>query len=175
MSKCYTAPYIMPSADFGKENPLPDIKNVSYIHAKNETTDAVPPELKKYINKGMISTMLPYRQQDGYNRERKKRAFNSIVLENENLKAVFLPALGGRLWSLIDKATNRELLYCNPVFQPGNLALRNAWFSGGVEFNVSIKGHNPLTCDPLFAQKITMPDGSEGVRMFEYERIRGVL
>ena len=175
MSKCYTAPYIMPSADLGKENPLPDIKNVSYIHAKIETTDAVPAELKKYINKGMISTMLPYRQQDGYNRERKNRTFNSVVLENEHLKAVFLPELGGRLWSLIDKKTSRELLYCNPVFQPGNLALRNAWFSGGVEFNVSIKGHNPLTCDPLFAQKITMPDGSEGVRMFEYERIRGVL
>ena len=175
MCKCYTAPYIMPSADMGKENPLPDIKNVSYIHAKIETTDAVPAELKKYINEGMISTMLPYRQQDGYNRERKNRAFNSIVLENKNLKAVFLPELGGRLWSLIDKKTNRELLYCNPVFQPGNLALRNAWFSGGVEFNVSIKGHNPLTCDPLFAQKITMPDGSEGLRMFEYERIRGVL
>ncbi len=175
MSKCYTAPCVMPSADMGKENPLPDIKNVSYIHAKIETTDAVPAELKKYINKGMISTMLPYRQQDGYNRERKNRTFNSVVLENKNLKAVFLPELGGRLWSLIDKKTNRELLYCNPVFQPGNLALRNAWFSGGVEFNVSIKGHNPLTCDPLFAQKITMPDGSEGVRMFEYERIRGVL
>lgn len=175
MSKCYTAPYIMPSADLGKENPLPDIKNVSYIHAKIETTDAVSANLKKYINKGMISTMLPYCQQDGYNRERKNRTFNSIVLENEYLKAVFLPEVGGRLWSLIDKKNNRELLYCNPVFQPGNLALRNAWFSGGVEFNVSIKGHNPLTCDPLFAQKITMPDGSEGVRMFEYERIRGVL
>lgn len=175
MSKCYTESYTMPSADLGKENPLPDIKNVSYIHAKIETTDAVPAELKKYINKGMISTMLPYCQQDGYNRERKNRIFNSVVLENEHLKAVFLPELGGRLWSLIDKKTGRELLYCNPVFQPGNLALRNAWFSGGVEFNVSIKGHNPLTCDPLFAQKITMPDGSEGVRMFEYERIRGVL
>lgn len=175
MSKCYMTPYIMPSADFGKENPLPDIKNVSYIHAKIETTEAIPKELKTYINKGMISTMLPYLQQDGYNRERKDRSFNSVVIENEYLKAVFLPELGGRLWSLIDKVANRELLYCNPVFQPGNLALRNAWFSGGVEFNVSIKGHNPLTCEPLFAQKITMPDGSEGVRMFEYERIRGVL
>ena len=175
MSQCYINPYIMPSADFGKENPLPDIKNVSYIHAKIETTDAIPQELKTYINKGMITTMLPYLQQDGYNRERKDRSFNSIVIENEYLKAVFLPELGGRLWSLIDKVTGRELLYCNPVFQPGNLALRNAWFSGGVEFNVSIKGHNPLTCESLFAQKITMPDGSEGIRMFEYERIRGIL
>lgn len=119
--------------------------------------------------------MLPYCQQDGYNRDREEKVFKSVVIENEYLKAVFLPELGGRLWSLVDKTRDRELLYCNPVFQPGNLALRNAWFSGGVEFNVSIKGHNPLTCDPLFAQKITMPDGSEGMRMFEYERIRGVV
>lgn len=175
MTKCYFEPYIMPAADMGELNPLPDIKNVSYIHAKIETTDAIPEELSKYINKGMISTMLPYCQQDGYNRKREDKAFKSVVIENEHLKAVFLPELGGRLWSLIDKNTNKDLLYCNPVFQPGNLALRNAWFSGGVEFNVSIKGHNPLTCDPLFAQKIVMPDGSEGVRMFEYERIRGVV
>lgn len=175
MTKCYAAPYTMPAASLGKENPLPDIKNVSYIHAAIQTTEQVPEKDKTYINKGMIPTMLPYRQQDGYDRDRKDREFKSVVIENENLKAVFLPELGGRLWSLYDKTAGKELLYCNPVFQPGNLALRNAWFSGGVEFNVSIKGHNPLTCDPLFARKITLPDGSEGVRMFEYERIRGVL
>lgn len=175
MSKCYAAPYIMPAANMGKENPLPDIKNVSYIHAGIETTEKVREKDKTYINCGMIPTMLPYRQQDGYDRDRKDTAFTSVVLENEHLKAVFLPELGGRLWSLFDKDAGKELLYCNPVFQPGNLALRNAWFSGGVEFNVSIKGHNPLTCDPLFAQKITLSDGSEGLRMFEYERIRGVL
>ncbi len=175
MTKCYAAPYIMPAAAMGKENPLPDIKNVSYIHAAIKTTENVPEKAKTYINKGMIPTMLPYRQQDGYDRDRKDRAFKSVVIENENLKAVFLPELGGRLWSLYDKKAEKELLYCNPVFQPGNLALRNAWFSGGVEFNVSIKGHNPLTCDPLFARKITLPDGSEGLRMFEYERIRGVI
>lgn len=175
MTKCYKAPYVMPAASMGKLNPLPDIKNISYIHAKIDTTENIPERHRKYINKGMIPTMLPYCQQDGYDRNRKERAFNSIVIENEYIKAVFLPELGGRLWSLIDKTENKELLYCNPVFQPGNLALRNAWFSGGVEFNVSIKGHNPLTCDNLFAEKITMEDGSEGVRMYEYERIRGVL
>ena len=174
MSVCYMDYYEMPAADLGKENPLPDIKNISYIHAKIETTENVPEERKTYINKGMIQTMLPYLQQDGYNRDRKLRRFQSVVLENAYIKAVFLPELGGRLWSLVDKTQNRELLYCNPVFQPCNLALRNAWFSGGVEFNVSIKGHNPLTCEPLFVQKLTMSDGSEGVRMFAYERIRGI-
>lgn len=101
------------------------------------------------------------------------RTFKAIILENEHLKATFIPELGGRLWSLWDKDSARELLYCNPVFQPGNLALRNAWFSGGVEFNVSIKGHHPMTCSDMFAQHITMADGTPGVRMYEYERIRG--
>lgn len=85
-----------------------------------------------------------------------------------------MPELGGRLWSLYDKDNKHELLYVNPVFQPGNLGLRNAWFSGGVEFNVGIKGHNPLTCSPLHAVIETTPDG-EVLRLYEYERIRGVV
>lgn len=175
MSECYSSAYICPGAELGKVNPLPDIKNISYIHAGIEMTQAVPEDCRQYINQGMISTLLPYQQQDGYNRSRQHKVFHSVVLENGFLKAVFLPELGGRLWSLYDKTARRELLYCNPVFQPANLALRNAWFSGGVEFNISVKGHNPLTCEPLFAQKIRLPDGSEGLRMYEYERIRGVL
>ncbi len=174
MSKCYVEPYLMPAADMGKDNPLPDIKNNAYIHAKIELTENVNQEDRKYINCGMIPTLLPYTEQNGYNRDRKDKIFKAVVLENKYLKAVFLPELGGRLWSLIDKEKNKELLYCNPVYQPGNLALRNAWFSGGVEFNVSIKGHNPLTCDSIFARKIKMSDGSEGIRIYDYERIRGV-
>lgn len=174
MSKVYTQNYPIPAATLGKDNPLPDIKNNTYIHAQIETTDAVSEEERSRIGTGMIPTLLPYTAQDQYDRRRKERNFNAVVLENEFLKAVFLPELGGRLWSLFDKETGRELLYRNPVFQPGNLALRNAWFSGGVEFNVSIKGHNPLTCSPIFARRLVMEDGSEGVRFYEYERIRGV-
>ncbi len=66
-------------------------------------------------------------------------------------------------------------LYVNPVFQPCNLALRNAWFSGGVEFNVSIKGHNPLTCSPLYCEKRIDENGKEFISMYEWERKRGVV
>jgi len=162
------------SASMGELNPMPDIKNVSYIHAGYELTERVTEEEKKYIGKGMIPTMLPYQLQDGYNRDKKIRAFNAAVLENDHLKAVFLPELGGRLWSIYDKDEEHELLYVNPVFQPGNLALRNAWFSGGVEFNVGIKGHNPLTCDPLWCAVDKTKDG-DVLRLYEYERIRGVV
>lgn len=163
--------YEINAADLGKMNPLPDIKNVSYIHAGYEMTDNITPDERKGIGEGMVPTMLPYMLQDGYNRDRKIRKFKAVRMENEYLRAIFLPELGGRLWSLFDKKAGRELLYKNSVFQPANLALRNAWFSGGVEFNVGIKGHNPLTCSPMFAQKVVY-EGGEVLKMYEFERIR---
>ena len=163
-----------PAASMGELNPMPDIKNISYIHAGYQVTSKITEQEKKYLGKGMISTMLPYMQQDGYDRNKKLRAFKAAVLENEHLKVTFLPELGGRLWSIVDKDENRELLYKNPVFQPGNLALRNAWFSGGVEFNVGIKGHNPLTCSPLWCAVDETLKG-DVLRLYEFERIRGVV
>jgi len=165
--------YIMDAASMGDLNPMPDIKNVSYIHAGYEATPEVKADLK-YLGKGMIPTMLPYKLQDGYDRDRKPRAFKAAILENDYVKAVFLPELGGRLWSLYDKELKRELLYVNSVFQPGNLGLRNAWFSGGVEFNVGIKGHNPLTASPLWCEVCETEDG-EILNLYEFERIRGVV
>lgn len=164
----------IPAADLGHESPMPDIRNVSYIHAGFEMTDRISDDEKKFIGRGMIPTMLPYKMQDGYDRVKKPREFDAVAVENDHIRALFLPALGGRLWSLYDKDKERELLYVNPVFQPGNLGLRNAWFSGGVEFNVGIKGHNPLTCSPLHAVIDETPDG-EVLRLYEFERIRGVV
>lgn len=164
--------YSMPAASLGEENPMPDFKNVEYIHAGYKCTDKITDEDKKYIGKGMIDTILPYMIQDNYNRDRKIREFPAAVLENDFIKAVFLPTLGGRLWSLLDKKLNRELLYVNSVFQPANLAVRNAWFSGGVEWNVGIKGHNPLTCSPMFTEFAETEKGEPVLRMYEYERIR---
>lgn len=63
----------------------------------------MPKRLTTYVDKGMVDTMLPYTQQDFYDRQRKMRMFKGIYLENDHLKAVFLPELGGRLWSLWDK------------------------------------------------------------------------
>ena len=162
------------AANMGEDNCLPDMMNDSYIHAKINVADNIPESDKKYIGKGMINTLLPYKIQDNYDRSRNMKEFNAAILENEFLKAVVVPELGGRLWSLYDKNSQKELLYSNDVFQPCNLALRNAWFSGGVEWNIGIKGHNPLTCSPMFAQKLTDTDGAPMLRMYEYERIRGV-
>jgi len=168
--------YVMPSASLGKLNPLPDLRKTADHHASiqiDETT--ITKEESQYMGWGRVNGILPYLIQDGYNRKKKPRAWKAAVLENDFLRATFLPELGGRLWSLIDKTTNRELLHRNPVFQPCNLALRNAWISGGVEWNIGIIGHSPFTVDRMFTEVLTLDDGTPVLRMFEYERIRRLI
>ena len=121
-----------------------------------------------------VDQCVPYRVQDGYNRDLVPTAHRTLVLESNRLKATFLPELGGRLWSLIHKPTGRELLYVNPVIQPANFGIRNAWFSGGIEWNVGLFGHSVFTCSPVFCGRTVAPDGSDGLRIWEYERVRGV-
>lgn len=159
------------TANFGEVNPFPDIKNIGYIHAGYHLEPEISEEERRYIGHGMITTMLPYLQQDGYDRNKSPRDIDVVILENNRLRATFMPHLGGRLRSLYDLKQERELLYVNSVLQPANFALRNAWFSGGVEFNIGIKGHSPLTCSPLFCE---IGEGGDALRMYGYERIRGV-
>jgi len=154
-------------------NPLVDIKNVAYIHAGYKESDSCKANEPKFFGEGMVDSMLPYFQQDNYSSELVIKDINVAIIENNYLKATILLDFGGRLYSLYDKKDNRELLYKNEVIKFCNLSLLNAWFSGGVEWNVSIKGHNPLTCSKMFSSIIKV-DNEEALRIYEYERKRRV-
>ena len=163
----------MPAADLGPENPLPPLRAAEELHLVGDLP-GVPEEMRRNIALGRLSSVLPYTIQDGYTRDRHPRDFRVAVLENELLRATFLLERGGRLWSFVHKPSGRELLYVNPVLQLANLAIRNAWFSGGVEWNVGLIGHTPLTCSPLFAARVEGSDGTPVLRLYEWERIRQV-
>ncbi|OGV66417.1 MAG: hypothetical protein A2498_12995 [Lentisphaerae bacterium RIFOXYC12_FULL_60_16] len=164
----------MPAASLGLVNPLPTLAAPPDVHATPQMDPAIPDEDARYVGYGTVNSCLPYLVQDGYNRTRRTRKFRVAILENEILRATFLLERGGRLWSLFHKPSGRELLDVNPVFQPANLAIRNAWFSGGVEWNIGLVGHCPFTCDPVFAARVEGPDGSPVLRLYEFERIRCV-
>ncbi|WP_392672282.1 DUF5107 domain-containing protein [Streptomyces sp. LN785] len=129
-------------------------------------------EMRRNLAYGTPYTLLPYTPQGEYDRVRSERDLPAVVLENETLTATFLPSLGGRLWSLVHRPTGRELLHRNPILQPANLALRDAWLAGGVEWNLGTTGHWPLTCEPLHAARVTAPDGTPVLRMYAFERLR---
>ncbi|RKT09350.1 uncharacterized protein DUF5107 [Streptomyces sp. 1114.5] len=132
-------------------------------------------EMRRNLAYGAPHSLLPYTRQDGYDRTRTERELPTVVLENDVLTATFLPGYGGRLWSLVHRPSGRELLHRNPILQPANLALRDAWPAGGVEWNLGTTGHWPLTCEPLHAVRASAPDGTPVLRMFAYERLRGLI
>ena len=176
MSTLTVERYTMPSASLGIDNPLPDIKKNADAHANIAVDrEMVSEEESKYMGWGRVNGILPYTIHNNYNRTKRPHAWKSVVLENDHIRATFLPELGARLWSLIDKHTGKELLHCNPVFQPCNLALRNAWISGGVEWNLGIIGHTPFTVDSLYAEQLTLADGTPVVRFYQYERVRHLI
>ena len=174
MSELRLETLTMPTADVGPVNPLPPLFATADLHAVVDPGEA-DAEMRHNVGYGRVRSVLPYLVQDGYGRDRRPAEHKVAVLENDVLRATFLLDLGGRLWSLVHKPTGRELLYRNPVFQPANLALRNAWFAGGVEWNIGTIGHSPTTCEPLHAARVLQPDGTPVLRMYEFERLREVV
>ncbi len=157
------------------ENPLPVFRDRRHSWEPTAFHPSMQEKHRHLVGYECGTRVLPYRMQDRYGRERMPIGIKAAVLENENLRAVFYPEYGGRLTSLYDKVHDRELVHNNPVFQPGNLAIRDAWLSTGIEFNCSQLGHHFLTCSPIYAAKCTDENGEEFLRMYEYERCKGVF
>ncbi|WP_238161770.1 DUF5107 domain-containing protein [Kribbella antibiotica] len=165
---------VLPAAALGGENPLPPLRSHQEVHEVRNLAE-LPADLQANISYGGLRSTLPCLDQDGYDRTLVETALPSFVLENDHVRAVVLPSLGGRLYSLIHKASGEELLYRNPVFQAANLALRNAWFAGGVEWNVGSTGHWTGTCAPMHAARVEGPDGTPILRLWELERTRNLV
>lgn len=161
----------LPVAELGPESSVPDLMGEKIL--QNQLTFDLEEGDDIHPGYGRVENSYPYRQFNTYTRTLTMQKVDTAVLENRHLRAVFLPGYGGRLWSLEDKAAGRNLLYTNDVLQFSNLAVRNAWFSGGVEWNIGIIGHNPFTTAPLYTARLE-EKGVPVLRMYEYEQVRGV-
>jgi hypothetical protein len=160
-------------ADLGQENPLPMVG--APLENPYDIAGAIPQEIIDGSRYGNPANLYPFQEQDGYGRERKDRPLTTVVLENERLRAVLLPELGGRLWELYDKNAQKHLLHSPGTISFANLGLRNAWFAGGIEWNIGTRGHAPSTCSPLHAALVRTPDGVDVLRMWEFDRLREVV
>jgi hypothetical protein len=62
------------------------------------------------------------------------RGLDVILLENEHLRVIVLPQLGGKIWSIVDKRRDHELLWHHPRVVPRPAmfgAAYDDWFCGG--------------------------------------------
>lgn len=94
----------------------------------------------------------------------------AVILENNYLKLIVLPNLGGRLFSAFDKINNREIFYRNSVIKPRMIGTRGGWISGGIEFNFPIS-HSPTTMDRVNYLTKTYDDGSAAIEFGNIELI----
>ncbi|MDL5199789.1 DUF5107 domain-containing protein [Streptomyces sp. ALI-76-A] len=173
MGELYRTTLELPVSEVGRENPLPSLAGLGQPYELD--VSSMPEQIAAGAAYGRVGSILPYLPLDNYRRDPRPSSIEAVAIENAALRAVFLPGLGGRLWSLTDRATGRELLHTPKVLQPTNFGLRNAWFAGGVEWNISTRGHSPTTCAPLHAAIVTGPGGTPVLRMWEWERMRRVI
>ncbi|NQX13492.1 DUF5107 domain-containing protein [Microbacteriaceae bacterium VKM Ac-2855] len=87
------------------------------------------------------------------------RLWQAIHLENEYVRLVVLPELGGRIHIGYDKVTGYDFFYRNNVIKPALVGLAGPWISGGVEFNWP-QHHRPATFLPVQTAIEEDPDGS---------------
>lgn len=170
-SQLYFEDMKIEKAELGAPSSVPDL--VGGLVLQNNLKFFLSEDDEIYEGYGRCFNSYPYRQYSCYTRQLREETVKTAVLENDHLKAVFLPEYGGRLWRLFDKDRNRDLLYTNDVLRFSNLAVCNAWFSGGVEWNIGVIGHSPFTTAPLFTAVLEY-EGTPVLRMYEYERIRRV-
>ncbi len=102
----------------------------------------------------------PYYRFDGYTNSPVQKEWKVIELENDYIKVMILPEIGGKIWAAIEKKTGKPFIYYNHVVKFRDVAMRGPWTSGGIEPNYGIIGHTPNCATPVDYITIRKPDGS---------------
>src|SRR5215213_2496611 len=159
-------------AGLGPESPLPPFTGLQKL--PDPSSPDLPPDMRERMAYGRLANPLPYALQNGYRRDLRPQGIGSVQLTNVRLEAVVLPGLGGRLWSLRELASGGDLVFANHRLRFANFALTDAWFAGGIEWNLGSTGHATTTCRPVFAGSVPSDRGA-ALRIWEWERTRDLV
>lgn len=126
--------------------------------------------LEKRVYQGSSGSVYPYPVIESVGREKSDKEWKALILENEYLKIMILPELGGRVQMAFDKTNNSHFVYYNQVIKPALVGLTGPWISGGIEFNWP-QHHRPGTYDSTDHRICENEDGSATVWIGEIERM----
>ena len=94
-----------------------------------------PMFLEKRVYQGSSGKVYPHPVIDKIYDDKKDVTYRAVFLENDYLKIMVLPELGGRIQRATDKTNNYDFVYYNHVIKPALVGLAGPWISGGIEFN----------------------------------------
>ncbi|WP_446664055.1 DUF5107 domain-containing protein [Flexivirga sp. B27] len=160
-------------ATLGATSSLPAYRPLRAMTTTTLAADA-PAAMRERVERGRLHTPLPYGVQSDYDRGDHELDLPAVTLDNGLVRATVLPALGGRVWSLRDLRTDRELLLTPQRLRFAGFALTDAWFAGGIEWNLGSTGHATTTCRPMHAAVVDSPTG-QALRLWEWERTRDLI
>lgn len=131
-----------------------------------------PMFLEKRVYQGSSGKVYPYPTIESVSSKRIEKEYRAVMLENEYLKIMVLPELGGRIQRAYDKTNGYDFVYYNRVIKPALVGLTGPWISGGIEFNWP-QHHRPTTFLPVDYELVQQEDGSASVLLHDVDQING--
>lgn len=135
--------------------------------------DQHPIFLEHRVYQGSSGAVYPYGVTDTLIDKTANKTYQAVYLENDFIKIMILPELGGRVHRAYDKVNNRDFVYFNQVVKPALVGLLGPWISGGIEFNWP-QHHRPTTFMPVDFNIQENADGSASVLVGEREPMHGL-
>ena len=136
-----------------------------------------PVFFEKRVYQGSSGKVYPVPFIDKVYDRKTDRKYDAAILENEFVKLVMLPEIGGRIFEAKDKTNNNyNFFYQQKVIKPALVGLAGPWISGGVEFNWP-QHHRPGTFLPADVYIEEEADGARTIWMSEYDpmyRLKGM-
>jgi len=124
--------------------------------------DLNPMFLEKRVYQGSNGRVYPLPFTDRILEKPVDRKWKAVWIENEFLRVLVLPEIGGRVHAIQDKTNGYDLIYNQPVIKPALVGLAGPWASGGIEFNWP-QHHRPATFLPVDFEIEEHPDGSKTI------------
>lgn len=128
--------------------------------------------LEKRVYQGSSGKVYPYPTVEKISDVKTDKEYSAVFLENEYLKVMILPELGGRIQRAYDKTNGYDFVYYNHVIKPALVGLTGPWISGGIEFNWP-QHHRPTTFMPTDSVITENSDGSCSVLINDFDRLYG--
>jgi tetratricopeptide (TPR) repeat protein len=138
--------------------------------------DPYPMFLEKRVYQGSSGRVYPNPFTDRISDARTPRAWAALHLENEFLRVVILPEIGGRIFLARDLTNGYDLFYRQDVIKPALVGLLGPWISGGVELNWP-QHHRPSTYLPTDWAIEEEADGARTAWLSEHDpmqRMKGM-
>lgn len=121
--------------------------------------DRYPAFLDSRVYQGSSGRVYPLPFHERIAQQKVAHRWQAVHLENEWVRIMILPELGGRIHVAYDKVADYDIFYRNNVIKPALVGLAGPWISGGVEFNWP-QHHRPATFLPTDTSIEHEDDGS---------------